>query len=75
MANQPHVWAIGETRLDYWSTEKQHRTKPSFARHIHASQAPKKPIIVHTREGETHDIGFIKSRKAEHGIIHVYGRL
>ena len=39
MANQPHVWAIGETGLDYyWSTENSGEQKASFVRHIHASQ-------------------------------------
>lgn len=73
MANQPHVWAIGETGLDYyWSTEHIAAQKASFARHIHASQTLKKPIIVHTRDAKHDTIDILKAEKAEHGIIHCF---
>ena len=73
MANQPHVWAIGETGLDYyWSTENSGEQKASFARHTHASQHLKKPIIVHTREAKHDTLDLLKAEKAEHGIIHCF---
>ena len=73
VANQPHVWAIGETGLDYyWSTENSIEQKASFARHIHASQHLKKPIIVHTREAKHDTLDLLKAEKAEHGIIHCF---
>lgn len=53
MASPEHVWAIGETGLDYyWSQENIEAQKQSLARHIHASQQLKKPLIVHTREAK-----------------------
>lgn len=73
MANQPHVWAIGETGLDYyWSQENINEQKQSLARHIYASQALKKPIIIHTREAKHDTIDILKAEKAEHGIIHCF---
>lgn len=73
MAGQPHVWAIGETGLDYyWSTDNITAQKDSFARHIHASQALKKPIIVHTRDAKYDTLDILKAEKAEHGIIHCF---
>lgn len=73
MANQAHVWAIGETGLDYyWSDENIKEQQASLARHIHASQTLKKPLIVHTRDAKKDTIDILKSEKAEHGIIHCF---
>lgn len=73
MANQPHVWAIGETGLDYyWSQENIIEQKQSLARHIYASQALNKPIIIHTREAKHDTMDILKAEKAEHGIIHCF---
>lgn len=73
MAIPDHVWAIGETGLDYyWSDENISAQKDSLARHIHASQTLKKPIIIHTREAKHDTIDVLKAEKAEHGIIHCF---
>ncbi len=73
MASAEHVWAIGETGLDYyWSTENVSEQKASLARHIHASQQVKKPIIIHTREAKHDTIDILRQEKAEHGIIHCF---
>lgn len=72
-ADKPHVWAIGETGLDYyWSQENIHEQKNSLARHIHVSQTLKKPIVIHTREAKHDTIDILKAEKAEHGIIHCF---
>lgn len=73
IANPPHVWAIGETGLDYyWSQENTAAQKISFVNHIHASQQLKKPIIVHTREAKHDTLDILNAEKAEHGIIHCF---
>ncbi len=49
LAQAEKVWALGETGLDYFhSTDFVEEQKTCFARHIHASQAVKKPVVVHT---------------------------
>lgn len=73
IANQPHVWAIGETGLDYyWSQDNINTQKISLANHIHASQTLKKPIIVHTRDAKHDTLDILTAEKAEHGIIHCF---
>ncbi|WP_296405692.1 TatD family hydrolase [Psychrobacter sp.] len=72
-ASADHVWAIGETGLDYyWSDENKQEQKASLARHIAASQQLKKPLVVHTREAKHDTIDILKAEKAEHGIIHCF---
>lgn len=73
MATPDHVWAIGETGLDYyWSQENKQAQKASLARHIQASQQLKKPLVVHTREAKQDTIDILRAEKAEHGIIHCF---
>lgn len=73
MASPDHVWAIGETGLDYyWSDENKAAQQASLARHIHASQALKKPLVVHTREAKHDTIAILQAENAEHGIIHCF---
>ncbi|WP_019672340.1 TatD family hydrolase [Psychrobacter lutiphocae] len=73
MADAEHVWAIGETGLDYyWSDENISAQKDSLARHIYASQQLKKPLVVHTREAKQDTIDVLRAEKAEHGIIHCF---
>lgn len=73
MASHDHVWAIGETGLDYyWSTDNKIEQQASLARHIHASQQLKKPLVVHTREAKDDTIDILKAEGAEHGIIHCF---
>ena len=72
-ASADHVWAIGETGLDYyWSTENKKEQQASLARHIHASQNLKKPLVVHMRNAKEDTIDILKSEGAEHGIIHCF---
>ncbi|WP_199508975.1 MULTISPECIES: TatD family hydrolase [unclassified Psychrobacter] len=73
MAADDTVWAIGETGLDYyWSEDNKREQQASLARHIHASQTLKKPLIVHTREAKHDTIDILRAEKAEHGIIHCF---
>ncbi|UNU73627.1 TatD family hydrolase [Moraxella nasovis] len=71
--NFEKVWAFGETGLDYyWDSDKKQAQQHSFATHIHASQAVKKPIIVHTRAAYHDTLDILKSEKCTHGIIHCF---
>lgn len=71
--NESHIWALGETGLDYhWDDDKKVEQKHSFATHIQASQLLKKPIIVHTRSAYHDTLDVLKAEKCEHGIIHCF---
>ena len=73
MASHDHIWAIGETGLDYyWSTDNKIEQQASLARHIHASQQLKKPLVVHMRDAKEDTIDILKAEGAEHGIIHCF---
>ncbi|MBO1515799.1 TatD family hydrolase [Psychrobacter celer] len=72
-ADAEHVWAIGETGLDYyWSTENKKEQQASLARHIYASQQLKKPLVVHMRDAKKDTLDILKAEGAEHGIIHCF---
>lgn len=72
-AKADHVWAIGETGLDYyWSTDNKREQQASLARHIHASQQLKKPLVIHMRDAKEDTIDILRSEGAEHGIIHCF---
>ena len=72
-ADAEHVWAIGETGLDYyWSTENKKEQQASLARHIYASQQLKKPLVVHMRDAKEDTLDILKAEGAEHGIIHCF---
>lgn len=71
--DNPFVWAFGETGLDYhWDDSKKAAQKHSFAAHIHAGQATKKPIVVHTRSAYHDTLDILRAEKCEHGIIHCF---
>ena len=73
LAQSDKVWAIGETGLDYFhSTEFVAEQKDCFARHIHASQIVKKPVVVHTRSSKSDTIDIIRAEKSTHGILHCF---
>ena len=73
LAQAEKVWAIGETGLDYFhSTEFVAEQKECFARHIHASQSVKKPVVVHTRSVKHATIDIIRAEKSTHGILHCF---
>ena len=73
IAKADHVWAIGETGLDYyWSTDNKREQQASLARHIQASQQLKKPLVIHMRDAKEDTIDILRSEGAEHGIIHCF---
>lgn len=73
LAQSEKVWAIGETGLDYFhSTEFVAEQKQCFARHIHASQIVKKPVVVHTRAAKHETLDIIRAEKSTHGILHCF---
>ena len=73
LAQPEKVWAIGETGLDYFhSTDFIAEQKQCFARHIHASQAVKKPVVVHTRSAKQDTVDIIRAEKSTHGILHCF---
>ncbi len=73
LAQPEKVWALGETGLDYYhSTEFVSEQKACFARHIHASQIVKKPVVVHTRSAKHDTVDIIRAEKSTHGILHCF---
>ncbi|WP_216934951.1 MULTISPECIES: TatD family hydrolase [unclassified Acinetobacter] len=73
LAQPEKVWALGETGLDYYhSTDFVEEQKACFARHIHASQITKKPVVVHTRSAKHDTVDIIRAEKSTHGILHCF---
>ncbi|OTG86085.1 TatD family deoxyribonuclease [Acinetobacter sp. ANC 4558] len=73
LAQADKVWALGETGLDYFhSTDFVQEQKACFARHIHASQQVKKPVVVHTRSAKHDTVDIIRAEKSTHGILHCF---
>lgn len=73
LAQPEKVWALGETGLDYYhSTDFIAEQKACFARHIHASQITKKPVVVHTRSAKYDTVDIIRAEKSTHGILHCF---
>ncbi|MCO8061098.1 TatD family hydrolase [Acinetobacter lwoffii] len=73
LAQPEKVWALGETGLDYYhSTDFIAEQKACFARHIHASQITKKPVVVHTRSAKHDTVDIIRVEKSTHGILHCF---
>ncbi|MEY4517039.1 MAG: hypothetical protein RL180_1385 [Pseudomonadota bacterium] len=69
----PHVWAIGETGLDYhYSREHASAQQDCMARHIEAGRRLGKPVIVHTREARADTIALLREQHAKHGILHCF---
>lgn len=69
----PHVWAIGETGLDYhYSREHAQAQRECMARHIAAGQQLGKPVIVHTREARADTLAILREQQARHGILHCF---
>ena len=73
LAQSEKVWAIGETGLDYFhSIDFIAEQKDCFARHIHASQTVKKPVVLHTRSAKHDTVDIIRAEKSTHGILHCF---
>ncbi len=74
-ANQPKVVAVGETGLDYfrlsgdleWQRER-------FRTHIHAANACRKPLIIHTRAARQDTISLMRQENAQQvgGVMHCF---
>ena len=75
-AAHPRVIGIGETGLDYYYDKSDRtRQRDSFRRHIHASQQPGLPIIVHTRDAEADTLALLGEEMAREtfpGVIHCF---
>lgn len=73
LAQAEKVWALGETGLDYFhSTDFITEQKQCFARHIQASKAVKKPVVVHTRSAKHDTVDIIRAEQSSHGILHCF---
>ena len=73
LAQAEKVWALGETGLDYFhSTDFIAEQKQCFARHIQASNAVKKPVVVHTRSAKHDTVDIIRAEQSSHGILHCF---
>ena len=73
LAQAEKVWALGETGLDYFhSTDFIAEQKQCFARHIQASKAVKKPVVVHTRSAKHDTVDIIRAEQSSHGILHCF---
>lgn len=73
LAQAHKAWALGETGLDYFhSTKFVAEQKNCFARHIHASQIVKKPVVVHTRSAKHDTVDIIRAEQSTHGILHCF---
>lgn len=73
LAQDPKVWAIGETGLDFYhSTDHIPAQKDCFARHIEAGKQLGKPVIVHTRNAKHDTIDVMRAEHASHGILHCF---
>jgi TatD DNase family protein len=69
------VVAVGETGLDYFRSEGDLSwQRERFARHIAASKATGKPLIIHTRAAAADTIAMLRSEDAAAagGVIHCF---
>ena len=75
LADDKDIVAIGETGLDYFRSEGdlswQH---DRFRRHIAASRATKKPLIIHMRDATEDTLRILKEEKADEvgGVMHCF---
>lgn len=82
LAQPAKVVAIGETGLDYFHTNEDEQDKSyqheRFRRHIQASRATKKPLIIHTRSAGDDTLRILKEEGAAidqggvAGVIHCF---
>ena len=82
-ASLPKVVGIGETGLDYYrlagrSIADMEWQRNRFRTHIHAAQACRKPLIIHTRNASDNTIAILKEMKedgtsgAAGGVFHCF---
>ena len=75
MADNEKIVAIGETGLDYFRTEGDVEwQRERFRRHIRASKATGKPLIVHTRAAKEDTLRIMKEESADKagGVLHCF---
>ncbi len=73
LGQDPCVWAVGETGLDYHYSDALKRAQwQSFAHHIEAGRQLGKPVIVHTRAACADTIAILREQRARHGILHCF---
>ncbi len=75
LANNPLVVAIGETGLDYhYDDVLKDIQQARFRTHIRAAKQLKKPLIIHTREGNDDLIAILKEEGASDvgGVMHCF---
>jgi TatD DNase family protein len=74
--SHPKIIGIGETGLDYYYEHSNRKIqKELFETHIKASQATKKPVIVHSRSADNDTIDILSSSMKEKpypGLIHCF---
>ncbi len=75
VSDHPRIIAIGETGLDYYRTEGDHKPQQArFRTHIQAAKATNLPLIIHTREAKEDTIRILREEKADQvkGIMHCF---
>lgn len=75
LGNHPRVVAFGETGLDYYRDDsKKIIQQERFRKHIQASVATGKPVIVHTRQAQEDTITILKTEGADKfgGVMHCF---
>lgn len=77
LAANPACIALGETGLDYYRThteEAQEEQRARFREHIKASQATRKPLIIHTRQAAEDTIKLMAAENAQEvgGVMHCF---
>lgn len=76
LAEGPGVVAIGETGLDYFRTGEagQAPQRARFRRHIAASRASGKPLIVHSRDASEETVHMLQEEGAGEvgGVLHCF---
>jgi TatD DNase family protein len=75
LGRHPKVVAIGETGLDnFYDSESSDWQQESFIRHLKASKAVSKPVIIHSREARDETIGILRTHADTQiaGVIHCF---
>ena len=77
LARLPRVVGIGETGLDYYrlngrSIADMAWQRERFRVHIHASQATRLPLVIHTRSASHDTLAMLKEEGAGNGVFHCF---
>lgn len=74
-SEHPRIIAIGETGLDYYRTEGDHKPQQArFRTHIQAAKDTNLPLIIHTREAKEDTIKILREEEAKQvrGVMHCF---